>query len=262
VGTSQRSVLVTGASSGIGRATAIRFAQDGAFVAINHPGEHAAAEAVADAVRDAGGEPFLAPADVASVSEIERMVEGVLEVAGRIDVLVSNAGICPFAPFFDIDEALYDRVLDVNLKGAFFTCQRVAKSMIDRQVKGSIVGVSSISAFLPGELQAHYAPSKAGVMMLIRTLSMLLAPYGIRTNAVMPGSIRTDIIKGQVPIETVVEMTKSRTPIGRIGEPEEVAEAVHFLASEAASYINGAEVLVDGGLFHFRPNHAPDMERR
>jgi L-rhamnose 1-dehydrogenase len=248
---SRRVVLVTGASRGIGRATAIRFARDGDVVVVNHPGDDEAAAEVVAAVAEAGGVAMEAGADVSSSAAVEAMVRRVLDEHGRIDVLVNNAGICPHQPFFEITEELFDRVIDVNLKGQFLCAQAVARSMVERR-SGCIVAVSSMSAFVPGELQAHYCASKAGVMMLMRTLSVVLGRHGVRVNSVLPGSIRTDIYLQSYDHETVERITEERVPLGRIGLPEDIANAVHYLASDEAAYANGAELLVDGGFTQFR----------
>lgn len=252
----RRVVLVTGASRGIGRATALRFAAAGCRVGINHFGDEAAARETAEAVATLGGVATVHDADVSSVDAVAAMAAAVVEEHGGIDVLVVNAGICPFAGFFDVTEEVWDRVVDVNLKGAFFCTQTVARHMVDQGGGGSIVAVSSVSASLPSPLQPHYGPTKAGMSMLMRTLAVVLGPHGIRVNTVLPGNIRTDIYRHRFTDAEVEEMSRAGTPLGRIGEPEEVAEAIFYLAGESASYITGAEVLVDGGLmqFHGRPD--------
>jgi L-rhamnose 1-dehydrogenase len=247
----QRVVLVTGASRGIGRATAIRFARDGDVVVVNHPGDEEAAAAVVAAVQEAGGTGVAVDADASKAAQVDAMVRRVLDEHGRVDVLVTNAGICPHREFFDITEELFDQVVGVNLKGQFLCAQAVARSMVERR-SGCIVAVSSMSAFVPGELQAHYCASKAGVMMLMRTLSVVLGKQGIRVNSVLPGSIRTDIYLHSYDHETVERLTAERVPLGRVGQPEDVANAIHWLASDEAAYVNGSELLVDGGFTQFR----------
>lgn len=254
----RRVVLVTGGSRGIGRATAVRFAAAGDGVAVNHHGDVAAARETAEAVRSAGGTATLHDADVSSVTAVNAMVDDIITEYGRIDVLVVNAGICPFASFFDMTEDLWDRVIDVNLKGAFFCTQAVARHMVD-QGGGSIVAVGSISASSPSPLQSHYGPAKAGLSILMRTLAVVLGPHGIRVNSVLPGNIRTDIYRHRFTDKEVEGMSRATTPLGRIGEPDDVAEAIFYLAGAPASYVTGAELLVDGGLFQFRGR--PDADQ-
>jgi L-rhamnose 1-dehydrogenase len=240
--------IVTGASRGIGRATALRLARDGYVVVVNHPGEHDNAAAVVYQATADGGKAFQWEADVSDADAISAMVAGVVAEIGVPRFLVNNAGICPFADFFDIDEALWQRVQDVNLKGAFLCSQAVAKVLLDRQLPGRFVFMSSISAWVGGSQQIHYTPSKAGISSLMKSLAVALAPHGISSNAVLPGVIATDINRADLTPDKTAYF-ESRVPLGRIGEPEDVANVVAFLLSDDARYVNGAEFLVDGGLF-------------
>jgi L-rhamnose 1-dehydrogenase len=242
----RRSVLVTGASRGIGRACAIAFAQQRARVAINHPGESDAAAETARLVEAAGGEAFQVAADVGVVDEARRLVRDVLERFGQLDVLVLNAGICPWDSFFEIDEGAWDRVLAVNVKGAFFVAQEAARAMVAGGRGGAIVGVSSISAYVGFE-QVHYCASKGALSSLLKALAVVLAPHGIRCNIVLPGPIATDINRGE-GLPGRRDELEARIPLGRIGQPRDVAEVVVSLASDGSGYVNGAEVRVDGGL--------------
>jgi L-rhamnose 1-dehydrogenase len=244
-----RRVLVTGSSRGIGRATAEAFARaERASVIINHLGDHEAASATATAVADGGGQPLVVEADMADPDAIERMVRTATDELGAIDVAVLNAGVCPYADFFDVDVALWNRTHDVNLRGAFLTAQHVSRTMIEAEIHGSIIGLSSVSALVGGSRQVHYCPTKAGMSALIRSIAIVLGPHGIRCNAVLPGSIETDINRADFAQPGKREYLESRIPLGRLGEPADVADVIWSLTQPAMRYIHGAEIIVDGGL--------------
>jgi L-rhamnose 1-dehydrogenase len=167
---------------------------------------------------------------------------------GRIDILVNNAGICPFVEFLDVSEEVWDRVFAVNLKGTFLCSQAVARVMVEQGIKGRIVCISSIGAVAGTTFQSHYCPTKAGVNLFVKSIATALGPHGITVNAVMPGAILTDLSSPQVKASAEVEKSYvEKIPAGRLGAPEDVAAAVGFLATEDASYINGASLVVDGG---------------
>lgn len=242
--------LVTGASRGIGRAIAERLALAGARVAVNHPpGDGETAKVTAERIAEARGAAELFEADVASPAECQRLVARTVERFGRLDVLVNNAGICPFTDVADITVDLWQRVHDVNLKGAFFCAQAAARVMIDAGIRGRIVNISSISALVGGTQQLHYCTTKAGISSMTRSLAVAFGPYGIRTNAVLPGTIETDINREFLRDAGKRAYLERRCPLGRLGRPADVAGPVLFLASEESAYVNGAELLVDGGTF-------------
>jgi L-rhamnose 1-dehydrogenase len=242
--------LVTGAARGIGRAIAARLAAEGASVAINYPpGELSAAEETLQLARGAAGDAAVFEADIGEVDSARRLVGDVLTRYGRIDVLVNNAGICPFADVASITPELWQRVLDVNLKGAFFCAQAVARSMVDRRIRGRIVNISSISAWVGGTGQLHYCASKAGVSSITKSLALAFGPHGIRTNAVLPGTIETDINRTFLADPDNRRYLVSRNPLGRLGQPDDIAGPVFFLVSRDSSFVNGAELLADGGTF-------------
>jgi glucose 1-dehydrogenase len=238
--------LVTGAGRGIGRAIACRLADDHAVV-VDDVDETAAAD-TADAIRDDGGTATAVEADVADADAVDALVDATLGAYGRIDVLVNNAGIETVHPFTDLPEAEWDRVHDVNLKGQFLLSQRVANEMIARDVAGDIVNVASVHDRLPRTDKIHYDTAKAGVLMLTKDMALELAEHGISVNCVSPGAIETPMNAGILDDPEEVERMNERIPWGRMGKPEEIADAVAFLASQQASYVTGSRLCVDGGL--------------
>ena len=245
----ERVVLISGASRGIGRAIAVTFAETGSKIVVNHPGEAEAAAETARLISEAGGASLIIEADIGQPREVAAMVDYVYQKWGRVDVLVNNAGILPFLDFFEIDVEVWDRVHSVNLRGAFVLTQEVSKRMIAACAMGRIISISSISAWVGGAKQVHYCPTKAGISSLMKSLAIVLGPHGITCNAVLPGTIATDINRDDLGQSGKMEYFKSRIPLGHVGQPRDIAGAVRFLASADASYINGAELLVDGGLF-------------
>jgi NAD(P)-dependent dehydrogenase (short-subunit alcohol dehydrogenase family) len=244
-----RVALVTGAGSrrGIGRATALVLAGQGARVAALDVDARLVAETAARISRR-GGASLALTADVASAREVEAAVAATVERFGRLDILVNNAGIVRLSPFLRLDEATWDRTLDVNVKGVYLCSQAAARQMVRQGKGGVIVNVSSTSALVPTPALAHYSASKAAVSSLTRSLAAELGGYGIRVAAVEPGTIATDIL-GHMPADAAAERRQRMlpfTPIGRLGEPEDVARVIAFLASDQASFVTGSTILVDG----------------
>jgi NAD(P)-dependent dehydrogenase (short-subunit alcohol dehydrogenase family) len=236
-----RVCIVTGGSQGIGEACARLFAREGAQVVIadvaDAPGQALAAELGALYVH----------CDVGDKAQVDALVAATLRAHGRIDVLVNNAGIFKAADFLDVSEADFDAVLRVNLKGSFLLGQAVAREMA-KAGKGSIVNMSSVNAVLTIPTIASYNVSKGGINQLTRVMALALADKGIRVNAVAPGTIATELAaKAVLTSEDAKARIMSRTPMRRLGEPSEVADAVAWLASDAASYVTGEIVVVDGG---------------
>ncbi len=241
--------LVTGAAKGIGLAVARRFVSDGARVVVADIDEDAGSRAVEEL--GAFGAVRFIRCDVGDSDEVDNAVKATLSVWGNIDVLVSNAGIVHGADFLDVTEADFDRVIRVNLKGMFLVGQAVARSMVGH-VKaggspGAIVNMSSVNAVFAIANQVPYSTSKGGVNQLTKVMALALAPYGIRVNAIGPGSIMTDMLASVATDEAARRRVLSRTPLGRIGDPAEIAAIAAFLASDEASYLTGQTIYADGG---------------
>ena len=238
--------IVTGAARGIGLAIARRYVAEGARVTVADI-DAAAGEAAA---RELGNARFLA-ADVGDAAKAQSMVAETCRAFGDLDILVNNAGIIHAADFLDLAEADFDRVLRVNLKGAFLVGQAAAQRMV-AQVKagkqpGSIINISSINAVVAIANHTPYCVSKGGIDQLTKVMALSLAPYGIRVNAIGPGSILTDILKAVATDKEAKRRILARTPLGRIGEPDEIASIAVFLASSEASYMTGETIYADGG---------------
>ena len=236
-----RTVIVTGAAQGIGEACARRFAAEGAAVVIAD-----VADSPGQALADALGATYV-HCDVGDKAQVDALVAQVLQAHGRIDVLVNNAGIFKAADFLDVTEADFDAVLRVNLKGSFLVGQAVARAMAQAG-RGSIVNMSSVNGVLAIPSIASYNVSKGGINQLTRAMALALADRGVRVNAVAPGTIATELAAQSVlTSEEARNKIMMRTPLKRLGQPDEIADVVAFLASDASSYITGEIIMVDGG---------------
>ena len=236
--------IITGAARGIGFATALKFAQEGAISIVCDVDQAGVDEAVVK-VREAKGEAMGFVVDVTKPATIRSMVDAVMAKYGRVDVLVNNAGIVMDAQLLKMSEVQFDRVIDVNLKGTY-NCAKAVADIMTRQGSGVILNASSVVGLYGNFGQTNYAASKFGVIGMVKTWAKELGRKGIRANAVCPGFIETPIIKS-IP-EKVIHALEERVPLGRLGKPEEIANTFAFLASDEASYINGAVIEVSGGL--------------
>ena len=235
--------IITGAARGIGHATALKFAREGAKVIVCDLDQAAVDAAVRD-VREAGGEAHGFVVDVTVPSSIQKMVDAVRQRYGRIDVLVNNAGIVQDAQLLKMREDQFDRVIDVNLKGTYNCAKAVAPIMVE-QNSGVILNASSTVGIYGNFGQSNYAASKFGVIGMVKTWARELGRKGVRANAVCPGFVETPILQ-TIP-DKVLHGMRARVPLGRLGRPEDIANTYAFLASDEASYINGAVIEVSGG---------------
>lgn len=241
--------LVTGSSSGIGRATAVALAANGARVAINfHRNKMGASEAHAQ-ISAAGGSAIVVQADVTRTSEVQALIEQTVAEFGPIDILVNNAGsLVERLKILELSEERWDEVIDLNLKSAFLCCRAVAGSMMERQA-GAIINLSSIAGRNGGALGSiHYSTAKGGVITFTKGLAKELGPFGVRVNAVSPGVIDTPYHE-QFSSPEMMKTYAGMIPLGRIGQPSEVANVICFLASDAASYLAGETIEINGGMF-------------
>lgn len=240
-----QTVIVTGGAGGIGRACVEHFAKEGAAVVVADI-DVAGGEATAAAITESGGKAAFIKTDVGDAASAKALVDETVGRFGRLDVLVNNAGVIKAAEFLDISEADFDSVMRVNLKGAFLVGQAAAREMV-KTGKGAIVNMSSANAVLAIPNQIPYVVSKGAMNQLTNVMALALADKGVRVNAVGPGSIMTDMLKTIMVDEAARKKILSRTPLGRCGEPLEMAKVVAFLASDDASYITGQCVYADGG---------------
>ncbi|WBP90408.1 SDR family NAD(P)-dependent oxidoreductase [Kitasatospora cathayae] len=236
--------LVTGATSGIGRAIAQVLAERGAHVVVSGRDAARGEQAVRE-IRAAGGKADFVQADLGSVAAARRLAREARQLTGGIDILVNNAGIYPFAGTVDTTEEVFDQVFDVNVKAPFFLTAELVPAMVDKG-GGAIVNVSSLAADKAVVGATAYGSSKSGVNQLTRIWAAEYGPAGVRVNAVLPGVTETEGVQAALPDEDRSELV-AMTPAGRVGLPSEVAEAVAYLVSDAASYVNGALLTVDGG---------------
>lgn len=251
---SDKVAVVTGGALGIGRGIALRLGEAGATVVIVDIDPSDAEETVRE-ILEAGGRAEAVSADVSSVAEVRRVVSEIRAHNGHLDILVNNAGIFPSSPVLEMTEGTWDRVIDVNLKGSFFFAQEVARCMVAHDKGGAIVNIASIDALHPSGYLAEYDASKGGVAMMTKALALELAKSDIRVNAIAPGAISTpgamaSTIADEAPAREMaarMENLLARIPLGRMGAPDDIATAALFLFSDAASYITGTMLVVDGG---------------
>lgn len=255
-----KTAIITGGSTGIGRAICLEFLRQGSNVVINHlnlakDDAHlqsllTEAKDIKSQNPDAGALDHL-PGDVTDPATGTQLVQHAVAKFGRLDVCVSNAGICQFADFLTMEPDLFAKTVRTNLDGAFYVVQAAARQMASQSPPGgSIIGISSISALVGGGLQTHYTPTKAGLLSLMQSCAVALGKHGIRCNALLPGTVKTQLNEEDLADDKKREYMEGRIPLGRTGEPRDLAGPAVFLACEELSgYVTGAQLLVDGGLF-------------
>ena len=240
--------IVTGATSGIGRAIALAFGAAGASVTVNFRSSPEAADEVVGRLEAAGGKGLAVHADVTKAGEVGAMVARTVEEFGRLDVMVNNAGMETKMPFLETPLEVWEEVLAVNLTGPWLGCQAAARQMVGQDGGGRIVNISSVHEDLPMPTNAPYCAAKGGVRMLTRTIAVELAPHGVTANNIAPGAVETPMDAEIKEDPQQYESLLSEIPLGRMGKPEEVAALAVYLASDAAAYVTGSTYVVDGGM--------------
>jgi NAD(P)-dependent dehydrogenase (short-subunit alcohol dehydrogenase family) len=239
-------VLVTGGGSGLGSGIARRFAQAGASVAVNYNRSEDAASKTVDAVKSQGGQAAAIQADVTDPAQVKLLIARTVGEFGKLDVLVNNAGTYPVSPLLELEPDEWDQVLNANLRSTFLCTQAAARQMIAQRESGAVVNIASIEGINPAPGHSHYNAAKGGVIMATRSMANELGEQGIRVNAVSPGLIWREGIEQDWP--EGVSRYRQAAPLGRLGYPAEVADACLFLASPAARWITGINLIVDGGV--------------
>ncbi|KAL1889717.1 hypothetical protein Sste5346_008703 [Sporothrix stenoceras] len=260
-----KTAAITGGTTGIGRAITLEYLRQGCNVAVNHLGLDRdevhrkslieAAQALQNDSKALAGAPpagrlIELAGDVTDPTTSKDLVAAAVKEWGSLDVFVANAGIFKASPFLEIDKELFDNSMKVNVNGAFYAFQAAARQMVDQGKGGSIIGVSSISALVGGGLQVHYTPTKAAVLSMTQSMAIALAKHKIRCNALLPGTIHTQLAEDDMQNKEKKAYLEHRIPLGRVGKPEDMAGPAVFLASEdMSSYVTGSSLLADGGMF-------------
>jgi glucose 1-dehydrogenase len=250
-----QSALITGSSSGIGKAIALAMAREGANVVINFHSNESSAQQIVQEITSAGGNAIAVGANVSKEADVKRMFKEMFEAFGTIDILVNNAGMQKDAPFVEMTLEDWEKVIGVNLTGQFLSAREAAKEFIRRGINkevsaaaGKIIFISSVHEVIPWAGHVNYAASKGGIMLLMKSIAQELAPYKIRVNSIAPGAIKTPINKSAWADSESEKKLLELIPYGRVGSPEDIAKAAVWLASEDADYVHGETLVIDGGM--------------
>jgi glucose 1-dehydrogenase len=239
---------ITGSSRGIGKAIALAFAGEGAAVAVDYRSHQDEAQEVVEEIESSGGRSIALEADVSEQDDVRGLIRETVRKFGRLDIMVNNAGVEEKMPFLETPFEVYERVVAVNLTGAWLGCQEAARQMVSQGDGGRIINISSVHEDRPMPTNSPYCAAKGGLRMLMRTIAVELAPHSITINNVAPGAIETPINENLEDNPEQMQELLSEIPLGRIGQPEEVAELALYLASDAASYVTGGTFVIDGGM--------------
>lgn len=244
----QKVAIITGSDSGIGRAIAIEFASQGASVVVNYAHARDKAEEVRQIIEQQRGKCIVIQADVSQYQQATGLIQQAVEQLGRLDIMVNNAGMEIHSPFLDVTEEHFDRVIGIDLKGAFFCAQAAARQMVKQKAPGRIINVSSVHEDLAMPQNAPYCCAKGGLRMMTRTICLELAPYNITVNNIAPGAVDTPIDADVKADPEKMAALLKEIPLHRMGQPDEIAKLALYLASDAAAYVTGSTYVIDGGL--------------
>lgn len=244
----QKVAIITGSDSGIGRAIALLFAAEGASVVINYAHAQDKAQEVLNLIEQKHGRAIVIQADVSQYQQATNLIQQTVDHFGRLDIMVNNAGMEIHNSFLDVSEEQFDRVVSIDLKGAFFCAQAAAREMVKRKIAGRIVNISSVHEDLPMPKNAPYCCAKGGLRMMTRTICLELAPYNITVNNIAPGAVDTPIDADVKADPEKMKALLDEIPLHRMGQPDEIAKLALYLASDASAYVTGATYIIDGGL--------------
>lgn len=244
-------VVITGASKGLGKAMAIRFGEEKAKVVVNYRSTKKDLDEIVQKIKACGGDAITVQADISKEEDVKRLIKETVEAFGTLDVMINNAGMENEVPSHELSLEDWNKVISTNLTGCFLGSREAIKYMIDHQIKGSVINMSSVHEQIPWPHFVHYAASKGGVKLMSETLALEYAPKGIRVNNICPGAINTPINEEKFNDPKAKQQVLDLIPMGYIGKPEEVAACAVWLASKEASYVTGLSLFVDGGMTQY-----------